>query len=129
MKKVYPVIITPAIEGGFGVYIPDIQINTQGENIADAIDMARDAIGIWGIDRQDDGLEIIEPSTSEPKHKANELVTWVDIDFAQYRKANDLTTMRINLSIPKYLKVLSEKAGLNLSRELQEHLKNKLQIN
>ena len=29
MKKVYPIVFTPAEEGGFVVYIPDFEINTQ----------------------------------------------------------------------------------------------------
>ena len=53
----------------------------------------------------------------------NELVSWVDIDFEKYRKANDLITMRINVSVPKYLKVLGDEAGINFSQTLQKALK------
>jgi len=62
----------------------------------------------------------------EPHHEAGELVTWVDIDFAKYRKANDMSTMRINVSVPKYLKVLGDESGINFSQELQERLKERL---
>ena len=131
MTKVYPVILTPVKigeEDGYSVYVPDLEIGTQGYNLAEAIYMARDAIGIWGICEQDDGREIPEPSATEPPHEADELVTWVDIDFAKYRKANDMTTMRINVTVPKYLKVLGEEAGINFSQELQERLKERLQV-
>jgi hypothetical protein len=37
-----------------------------------------------------------------------------------------MTTMRINVSVPKYLKVLGDEAGVNFSQELQERLKEKL---
>jgi hypothetical protein len=90
--------------------------------------MARDAIGLWGITEQDDGREIPEPSTTEPDHEANELITWVDIDFDKYRKANDMTTMRINVSVPKYLKVLGDEVGVNFSQILQEGLKKHLGV-
>lgn len=48
MKTAYPIILTPA-ETGYVVTVPDLQINTEGADIADAIDMAADAIGLWGI--------------------------------------------------------------------------------
>lgn len=54
MKKVYPVVLTPA-ETGYVVYVPDLKINTEGENIANAMEMARDAIGLWAICEEDMG--------------------------------------------------------------------------
>ncbi len=127
MTKVYPIVLTPT-ETGYVVTVPDLDINTQGKDLPEAIYMARDAIGLWGICEQDDGRPIPEPSTVEPAHEPQELVSWVDIDFAKYRKANDMTTMRINVSVPKYLKVLGEEAGINFSQELQERLKEKLHV-
>jgi predicted RNase H-like HicB family nuclease len=127
MTKVYPVILTPS-EPGYVVTVPDLDINTQGRDIAEAIFMARDAIGLWGICEQDDGRTIPEPSSSEPTHETGELISWIDIDFAKYRKANDMSTMRINVSVPKYLKVLGDEAGINFSQELQERLKERLII-
>ena len=44
MKVVYPIILTPA-ERGYVVFVPDLDINTEGEDLADAIEMARDAFG------------------------------------------------------------------------------------
>ena len=55
MKRAYPVIFTPAAEGGFTSYMPDFNINSQGDNLAEAIEMARDAMGLMGIDMEDDG--------------------------------------------------------------------------
>ena len=90
MLKAYPIILTPDT-GGYVVYVPDLEINTQGDNLAEALYMARDAIGAWGICQQDAGRVIPEPATTEPPHVANELVSWVDIDFDKYRQADDLT--------------------------------------
>jgi len=127
MTKVYPAILTPC-KLGYAVSVPDLEINTQGKDLAEAIYMARDAIGLWGICEQDDGRRIPDPSTSEPPHESGEFVTWVDIDFDKYRMANDLTTMRINVSVPKYLKVRGEEAGINFSQVLQQGLKEQLHI-
>lgn len=53
MKNSYPVILTPD-EPGYIVYIPDFDINTEGNTLTEAIEMARDAIGIVGIDIEDE---------------------------------------------------------------------------
>jgi len=127
MTKVYPIILTPT-DSGYVVTVPDLDINTQGKDLAEAIYMARDAIGLWGISEQDDGRQIPEPSKVEPKHEKDELISWIDIDFVKYRKASDMTTMRINVSVPKYLKVLGDEAGVNFSQVLQEGLKQQLRI-
>ena len=52
MKCAYPIIITPAGKD-YVVYVPDLEINTQGKDVADAMEMARDAIGLWGCYEQD----------------------------------------------------------------------------
>ena len=63
MKKAYPIILTPDSDG-YTVYIPDFNANTQGNDLAEAIEMARDAIGIMGIDMEDDKKALPEPSST-----------------------------------------------------------------
>ena len=127
MIKVYPIILTPDT-GGYVVSVPDLDINTQGADLAEALGMARDAIGAWGICQEDAGRAIPEPSKSEPPHEADELVSWVDIDFDKYRRASDMTCERTNITLPRYLKTLANEAGLNLSQELQTRLKEVLRV-
>ena len=127
MTKVYPIILTPAA-CGFVVSVPDLDIDTQGKDIAEAIFMARDAIGLWAICEQDDGREIPEPSASEPEHEVGELISWVDIDFDRYRLMSDMSTVRMNITLPKYLKALGDQAGINFSQELQSRLKERLNV-
>ena len=42
MKASYPVILTPAGRG-YVVFVPNLNINTEGGTLAEALDMARDA--------------------------------------------------------------------------------------
>jgi len=118
MKYVYSIILTPADEGGYTVDVPDLHIGTQGETVTECMDMARDAIGLWGICREDAGQEIPVAATFSPEHKKNEIVITVDIDFAAYRRANDMRSVRRNVTIPNYLNELGVKAGLNFSQIL-----------
>ncbi|MDR1000049.1 MAG: type II toxin-antitoxin system HicB family antitoxin [Clostridiales bacterium] len=127
MIKAYPIILTPDT-CGYLVYVPDLEINTQGDDLADALYMARDAIGAWGVCQQDAGRTIPEPTTTEPLHELNEFVSWIDIDFDKYRRASDMTYERTNITLPRYLKTLANASGLNLSQELQARLKEVLHV-
>lgn len=126
MKTAYPIIITQD-EKYLLVYVPDLDIYTQGEDIANAIEMARDAIGLWGICEEDAGREIPKP-TSMPKAKDGEIVTLVDIDFVQYRKMQDNRAVRKNCTIPSWLNEAAEKEQINFSAVLQQALKEQLGI-
>ena len=126
-SAIYPVIISPDGDG-YLVHVPDFDSDTQGDTVAEAVMMAKDLIGLIGITNEDDGRPIPEPSTTEPAHKPGEMVAWVDVDFKRYRLMHDQKTVRVNISIPRYLKTLGEEAGINFSRELQERLIEKLAV-
>lgn len=129
MKAAYPIVMTP---GGkyVVVYIPDFNTNTEGTDLADAMEMARDAIGLLGIDMEDDNEQIPEPSALKDVIGANPegIVTLVDVDFTEYRRANDMRTVRRNVSLPNWLNVKAEQSGINVSAVLQKALKAELGI-
>ena len=85
MKQAYPLILTPS-ENGYVAYIPDLDINAEGKDVADAIDMAADAIGIWGISAQDMGHEIPAPSVELPHCDAPQTTAFALVDFDAYRR-------------------------------------------
>lgn len=132
MKGVYPTFI--AKEGqDYLVFVPDMEIYTEGKSFADAIEMARDAIGLKGIAYEDDCRELPLASDAEQamiKAKANVDVydysqgtlTYVDVDFEEYRRKVDTKTIRRNVTLPNWLNYEAEKAGVNVSGILQEAL-------
>lgn len=127
MKLVYPTVFTPLKEGGYMAYVPDLQINTSGTDLADAIFMARDAIGLMGIDMEDDGKAFPTPSAKVP-HEDGEIVSLVDADLTAYRRSMEKKTVRRNVSLPAWLNNAAEDAGLNVSAVLQLALKQQLGI-
>jgi len=128
MKTTYPIVMTQGKEL-IVVYIPDFDINTQGKTEADAMAMARDAIGIIGIDMEDDNEQLPTPTTlSAIKAKTSDTVTLVDVDFAEYRRKNDMRAVKKNCTIPSWLSYEAEKAGINFSATLQTALKQELHI-
>ena len=129
MKNSYPIILTPD-EAGYVVYIPDFDINTEGDSLTEAIEMARDAIGLVGIDLEDDKKKIPAPSSMNniTKTTADDIVTLVDVNFTEYRRKNDLRTIRRNVTLPSWLNFEAEKSGLNVSAILQKALKQELHL-
>lgn len=102
----------------------------------DAIYMARDAIGLKGIDYEDDGRELPKPSRLNDidstkgtfAEDGEGYVSLVDIDFTEYRRRVDNKTIRRNVTIPNWLNQEAERAHLNVSRVLQEALMAKLGV-
>ena len=129
MKAAYPIIMSKGKEH-IVVFVPDFNINTQGVDYADAMEMARDAIGLVGIDMEDDkeALPTPSPLSEVVKERESDVVTLVDVDFAEYRRNNDMRTVRRNVSLPSWLDAEAEKAGLNVSAVLQTALKQELHI-
>lgn len=78
-------ILTPAGRG-YVVFVPNLNINTEGGTLAEALDMARDAISIWGITEQDAGRTIPEASDTMPTAVGGQIVRRVEVDFEAYRR-------------------------------------------
>lgn len=127
MREAYPIILTRG-QKYVVVSIPDFDINTQGEDFADAMEMARDAIGLMGIDMQDDGKELPTPTPISELTVENGVVTLVDIDFDIYRRKNELRAVKKNCTIPSWLNYEAEKANVNFSQVLQNALMEQLKI-
>ncbi len=128
MKAAYPIVLTRG-ESYIVVYVPDFNINTEGADVADAMEMARDAIGLVGIDMEDDKEPIPAPSALADVAAAHPeaTVTLVDVDFTEYRRKNDMRTVRRNVSLPSWLNAAAEEAHLNVSAVLQAALKEALE--
>ena len=127
MKTAYPIILTPN-EGGYLVYAPDFNINTEGRDLADAMEMAADAISLCGITLQDMGQELPPAASALPKCGEGEIAVFALVDFDAYRRANDMRAVRKNVTIPNYLNELAVKAGINFSQVHQEGLKQCLGV-
>lgn len=128
MKKAYPIVLTKD-DDFYVVYVPDFDMGTQGESIAEAMEMARDAIGMVGCFKQDEGQPIPEPSSIDAiEVEKDAMLTLVDVDFIKYRRKHDNRAVRKNLTIPSWLNQEAEAADLNFSEVLQKALKNELRI-
>lgn len=124
MKSIYAIVITPPENGGkyYSVYVPDLDLYTQGKDIEDCIYMAKDCIGVWGISQEDAHRPVPKGTTLKPAAADNEIVSLVEVDFAAYREKNDNRCIRKNCTIPAWLDKKATAQGVNFSAVLQKAL-------
>ena len=126
MKSVaYPIILEKEADGYF-VTVPDIDRYTQGEDIADAMEMARDLICLWLLDLEESGKSIPQPASMELNVSKDAIVTFVDVNLDEYRKKYGTRVVKKNCTIPAWLNARAEAIGVNFSQTLQEALLAKM---
>ena len=118
MKEAYPVFVKEC-GNDYLVYVPDTEIYTEGKSLVDAIEMARDAIGLKGLTIEDDKKEIPAPSTMETAYEKAKADADEDFDYSD-------RAVRKNVTIPNWLNIKAEEMGINFSKVLQEALKERI---
>ncbi len=127
MKYVYPALFTPT-EDGYDVHFPDLPgCRTCGDDLAEALEMAEDAVSLWLWDTEEE-KGIIPPPSKELAHEAPQFVNFIKADTDIYRRQMDNRSVKKTLSIPAWLNHQAEAAHVNFSSLLQEALKDHLQI-
>lgn len=135
MKTVYPAIFTKT-DDCYLIEVPDLEILTQGTDMENAIEMARDAISVTIVSMEDIKQEVPAPSAIESVDASKGtfagdgkgFVSMVDVDTADYRRRIDTKPVRRNVSLPSWLNYEVNEAGINVSRFLQDALVEKLNI-
>lgn len=142
MKTTYPVIFTD-VGTNILIEVPDLGILTEANEegkekgkIADAIMMARDAIGTACISAQDCGKELKGASSLEEIDitkgafygDGKGIVSLVDVDLDVYRRKADNKMVRRNVTLPNWLNQEADEAKINVSKVLQEALMMKLNV-
>lgn len=126
----YPAIFTIESDGSYFVKFPDIEgCYTQGDNLYDAYEMAKDVLCLRLYDLEE-SKEII-PTPSPPdsiKTEHSSFVTLISADTLEYRKFNDNKAIKKTLTIPQWLNIMAEREGINFSQVLQSALKDQLGI-
>ncbi|MCI6653313.1 MAG: type II toxin-antitoxin system HicB family antitoxin [Ruminococcus sp.] len=133
MKLVYPAIFSPLEEKkGYCVTFPDLPgAVTEGDTLADALEMAVNCAGLWVLDELEDGNEV--PKASEPSNitleSKDDFINLIVLDVDAYAEKYGQKAIRKNCTIPAWLNTISEKEHLNYSAILQEALIEKLHLN
>lgn len=129
-KLFYPAFFHKAQEGGFWISFPDIpECLTQGDDMAQAYEMAVDALGLALSCREKEHQPI--PVASDPTVIAPEpdaFLAVIEFDMLAYKKRTNSKAVKKTLSIPEWLNEAAMSMGLNFSQVLQEALLAKIQM-
>lgn len=128
-KLFYPAIFHKAEEGGFWVSFPDFpECLTEGDDMAQAYEMAVDALGLVLSDLVLSNSLI--PKASEPdviQVDSDSFLVVIEFDMLSYQKKHNSKAVKKTLSIPEWLNEEAVAMGVNFSQVLQEALVQKIQ--
>lgn len=129
-KYAYPAVFTPESGGGYSVYFPDIEgCYSQGDNMADAIFMAEDALELMLYEYEEENKVI--PRPSDPQTivlNEGEIVSYVSADTLKYRKMFNDKAVKKTLTIPEWMNEAATKENINFSQVLQDALRQRLNL-
>lgn len=126
---VYPAIFEQA-DDGITITFPDLPgAISCADDEKEALFMAKDALGAWIIANEDLGNSIPSPSNvSDIKTEKGQTLCLVEAWLPVFRDERLNGSVKKNVTVPIWLNVLAEKAGLNFSHILQAGLKSSLGI-
>ena len=129
-KYAYPAVFTPERGGGYSVYFPDIEgCYTQGDDMADAIFMAEDALELMLYEYEEGNKEMPKASDLQKiKSNEGEIVSYVSADTLKYRKRFNNKAVKKTLSIPEWMNEAAMRESINFSQVLQDALVQRLNL-
>ena len=128
MKYTYPACFYPEKKGKYSVIVPDFPVATYGNNLADAMYMAADAIAGRILISFEDGELLPVPSdikAVKPERKDG-FVSLVYVDTEELKMNHEDKPVKKTLTIPSWLNQAAERKNINFSSTLREALMEKI---
>ena len=146
MKVIYPVLFYEEKEGGYSVFVPDLQkaLNTSastcGSTLEEAMSMAEDLIAGLVLDEMEEGNKIpkaskIENVSFEELEKYLDIENWdyvskfktyISVDITSFAEKWGKELIKKTVNIPKWINVKAESLKINFSKTLEEALLQKI---
>lgn len=123
MLKSYPAIFHEE-EGAFWVEFPDFAGGTQGDDIEEAMQMAKEMLESVLAAYLDQGLPLPQASDIKSIQVTDGFATLIQVDptpFIRHNKA-----IRKNVTVPEWLVRLAERENINYSEVLTKALEEKI---
>lgn len=99
---------------------------SDGENLADAMENAKDAMGLFLEDL--DNYPKCTTNIKDIKLEENQIISFVTINLTEHRKKYENKSIKKTLSIPAWLNTIAEKENVNFSQILQKALMETLNV-
>ena len=115
---------------GIHIYFPDLDgCVSFGENEQQACYNAKEVLSLHLYGMEGDGDEIPEPSRiGDIKLDENEKLLFIDVYMPTFRAKQGNKSVNKTLTLPKWLNIEAERAGINFSQILQAGIKEHLGI-
>ena len=127
-KYVYPAIFTDYGPGKeIAVEFPDLGVATSGIDDADALQSARELLGITMLGLEEDKEKVPTPSRlSSLKLGKGETSSLIDIYMPTLRLAHETRAVNRTVTLPAWLNAIALERNVNFSQVLQKALKEML---
>lgn len=125
MKLVYPAIFTPCTQhDGYTVEVPDLPgCVTEGDDLANAIEMGIDAASGWILGELEEGNSYPAPSDQAAiTPPSGSFISLLVLDMEEYAEKYGSKAVRKNITIPAWLNTYGEKNNINFSHVLTDAL-------
>ena len=146
MKVIYPVLFYEEKEGGYSVFVPDLEkaLNTTattcGSTLEEAMEMAEDLIAGLLLDEMEEGNQIpkaskIENISFEELEKRLDIKNWdyiskfktyISVDISSFAEKWGKELIKKTVNIPKWINTKAESLKINFSKTLEEALLQKI---
>lgn len=128
MKQTYIAQVVPCAEGGYAILFPDLSgAHAQAEAEADIMPEAEDSLSSFLAAARQVKMDVAPPSPlSALAFASGELAMPVTVDLEAYLRRQDERPVKKTVSLPAWLAESADRAGLSLSKVLQESLKDRL---
>ena len=146
MKVIYPVLFYEEKEGGYSVFVPDLEkaLNTSastcGNTLEEAMCMAEDLIAGLILDEMEEGNKIPEASKIEEVtyeelennlqiddwNYISKFKTYIVVDISSFAEKWGKELIKKTVNIPKWVNTKAEEMKINFSKTLEEALLQKI---
>ena len=141
MKVIFPVLFYEEKEGGYSVFVPDLQnASTCGSTLEEAMYMAEDLIAGIVLDEMEEGNKIpnaskIEEITFEELEQSLDIENWdyiskfktyIAVDISSFAEKWGKELVKKTVNIPKWINTKAESLKINFSKTLEEALLQKI---
>lgn len=127
MKYIYPAKFIKQ-KVGYTVDFLDFNCTTEGDNLENAIEMAKEAMALYLEDLPVADIPKATVPFCYPNLTENEFISLIELVIDEYRKKYDNKAVKKTLTIPNWLNTKAEANDLNFSKILQNALKKELHI-
>lgn len=141
MKVIYPVLFYEEKEGGYSVFLPDLEnASTCGSTLEEAMAMAEDLIAGIVLDEMEEHNQIPKASkiadiSFEKLEKNLDIENWdyiskfktyIGVDITSYAEKWGKELIKKTVNIPKWVNTKAENLKINFSKTLEEALLQKI---